>query len=156
MHFYLQNPWSLRFVLLQWWTSNMLEMFSFLIKHRMTWIGYFHSWDLIARDLWYASYVSSLVSSFDLFSFHNTCKCLLTKTLIFRSNYGVVRIRMHGKGQETLLRNCFLFWPSPGMLFFLPWRYNPDLSLWGPGKFRVLVLWFYLCNPLWKALLHCL
>lgn len=143
----LQSPWSLRFVLLQRWTSNMVEMFSFLIKHRMTWIGYFHSWDLIAGDLLCASYVPSLVSSSDLFSFHDTCKCLLSK--ILRSDCEVVRIRTHGKGQGTLLRNCFLFWPSPGMMFFLPWRYNLDLILWELGVFGVLV---FSILPVWSSL----
>lgn len=146
----LQNPWSPHFVLLQGWTSNLVEMFSFLIKHRMTWTGYFHSWDLIAGDLWCTSYVPSLVASSDLFSFHDTCKCLLSKTLILRSYCGVVRTRTHGRSQETQLRNCFLFWPSPDMMFFfLPWQYNPDLSLWELGEFRVLVLSIL---PVWSSL----
>lgn len=147
----LQNPWSLHFVLLQWWTSNMavwVEMFSFLIKLRMTWTGYFHSWDLIARDLWCLSYVPTLVFSSDLFSFPDTSKCLLSKTLVLRSNCGVVRIRTHARGKETQ-QKLFSFLISRGMMFFLPWQYNPDLNLWELWVFRVLMLSVW---PVWSSL----
>lgn len=56
---------------------------------------------------------------------------------------------MYGKGQETLLRNCFLFWLSPGMMFFLPWQYSPDPNLWELGVFGVLVLSIL---PMWSSL----
>lgn len=153
----LQNPWSPHFVLLQGWTSNLVEMFSFLIKHRMTWTGYFHSWDLIAGDLWCTSYVPSLVASSDLFSFHDTCKCLLSKTLILRSYCGVVRTRTHGRSQETQLRNCFLFWPSPDMMFFF--FHDNIIQTWvfeNLENLGFLCFRYCLCDPLWKALLHCL